>query len=320
VIVLRSGAHTAVVDPSGAGLRSYRAGDRDVLDGCTPGRPCTAARGDLLIPWPNRITGATYRFRGVEHRLPVTEPSTGAALHGLTRTQPWEVVVREPDGVRLRHDLIARPGYPFALRCEVDYTLGAAGLRVRTSATNVGADPAPYATGAHPYLAAGGESVDGLTVQVPASQFCPVDGPAARAPVAGTPFDLRAPTLLGNRRLDHTWTALRRDADGRARVRVGHPDGGSVVLWLDGAYGYLQVFTGDTVPEPERRRRGLAVEPMTAAPDAFRTGDGLHVLGPGETHVGEWGISPGSPAAPATATGGATSTSSSTRSAGSARG
>ena len=49
------------------------------------------------------------------------------------------------------------------------------------------------------------------------------------------------------------------------------------------------VFTGDTLT-PDRRRRGLAVEPMTCAPDAFNSGDGLVVLRPGESVAGSWGV------------------------------
>jgi hypothetical protein len=51
------------------------------------------------------------------------------------------------------------------------------------------------------------------------------------------------------------------------------------------------VFTGDTLA-PERRRRGVAVEPMTCAPDAFRSGAGLITLEPGERHVARWGVEP----------------------------
>ena len=64
---------------------------------------------------------------------------------------------------------------------------------------------------------------------------------------------------------------------------------GRVILWMDGAYGFVMVFTGDTLP-PERRRRGLAVEPMTCAANAFNSGDGLAVLDPGERLTGAWGI------------------------------
>ena len=62
-------------------------------------------------------------------------------------------------------------------------------------------------------------------------------------------------------------------------------------LWLDGGYRYLQVFTGDTLI-PARRRRGLAVEPMTCPPDAFRSGTSLLVLEPGRSVETTWGITP----------------------------
>jgi aldose 1-epimerase len=57
-------------------------------------------------------------------------------------------------------------------------------------------------------------------------------------------------------------------------------------------YGYLMLYTGDTLHRAEERRRGLAVEPMTCAPNAFQSGDGLRMLAPGETFSATWGISP----------------------------
>jgi aldose 1-epimerase len=58
------------------------------------------------------------------------------------------------------------------------------------------------------------------------------------------------------------------------------------------------VFTGDTLAESERRR-SVAVEPMTCAPDAFHNGLGLQVLEPGQKTTASWGISvaPGAPSA-----------------------
>jgi aldose 1-epimerase len=50
------------------------------------------------------------------------------------------------------------------------------------------------------------------------------------------------------------------------------------------------VFTGDALPDVARR--SVAIEPMTCAPNAFRSGDGLVRLEPGETHTGSWGIVP----------------------------
>jgi aldose 1-epimerase len=58
----------------------------------------------------------------------------------------------------------------------------------------------------------------------------------------------------------------------------------------------VQVFTGDTLPAA-RRRQGLAVEPMTCPPDAFRSGQDLLRLEPGETATRQWGIRPSRAAA-----------------------
>ena len=93
-------------------------------------------------------------------------------------------------------------------------------------------------------------------------------------------------------RLDTGFTGLRRDADGRARVELDHPDGaGGVTLWADERFGYVMVYTGDTL-DADHRRTALAVEPMTCPPDAFRSGTDLVVLRPGARWTGSWGITP----------------------------
>ena len=114
--------------------------------------------------------------------------------------------------------------------------------------------------------------------------------PVSSADVAGTPFDFRRPRAIGSTVLDHAFTDLERDAGGRAWVELSVPDGPAVRLWVDAAYPYLMLFTGDTLPGGGRR--SLAVEPMTCAPNAFVSGDGLVVLEPGEAFEGSWGVVP----------------------------
>jgi aldose 1-epimerase len=114
--------------------------------------------------------------------------------------------------------------------------------------------------------------------------------PVGREAVAGTAYDFRRGRPIGPVRLDHGFTDLERDDDGIARVELSDPDGAaSVVLWVDASHPYLMVFSGDTLPEPERRR-SLAVEPMTCPPNAFRTGEAVIRLEPGESTTGAWGI------------------------------
>jgi len=294
---LSLGSQTAVVTEVGGGLRSYCVDDRELLDGYDIDQMCTGARGQTFLPWPNRIAGGRYRFAGNEHQLPLTEPDVGNAIHGLTRWATWHLAHSNHQSLRLQHTVHPQPGYPFTLRRELTYRLSATRLAVETRATNVGAAPCPYATGAHPYLSVGRGTVDALTVCVPANAWYPTDDrgiPTGRESVQGTDRDLRRPEPLGPRRLDTAFTELTRNPDGGASVVVGRPDGPDVELWLDPAYGYVELFTGDSLPEEQRRRRGLGIEPMTAAPDAFNSGDGLLVLEPRQTHTATWELRPAS--------------------------
>jgi len=246
----------------------------------------------LLIPWPNRIEDGGYEFGSRRHQLPLDEPERQNAIHGLVRWSAWGIAERTPDSAAFEHLLHPRPGYPFSLALRVEYALSADGLTVRTTTTNVGAETAPYGSGAHPYLAVGGVPVDEATLQVPARTVLEANErgiPVGAAPVEGTDLDFREPRAIGATKLDHAFTDLERGGDGRVTVELAGP-AGRAALWVDEAYSYLMVFTGDTLPDGGRR--SVAVEPMTCAPNAFRSGDGLIHLEPGQARTGTWGIAP----------------------------
>jgi aldose 1-epimerase len=276
----------AVVTEVGAGLRTYSAGGREVLDGYPPDELAASGRGQLLIPWPNRIRDGAYELDGRRHQLPLNEPERDNAIHGLVRWSSWSITERAADRVVLGHVLRPQPGYPFTLELRVEYSLSPEGLAARTTATNAGADACPYGAGAHPYLAVGAGGVDEAVLRVPAQAVLEADErgiPVGSAPVEGTELDFRRPRPVGRARLDHCFTDLDRAEDGRVRVEID-----STTLWADESYPYLMVFTGDGLPDAERR--SLAVEPMTCAPNAFASGDGLVLLEPGESHAAAWGI------------------------------
>jgi aldose 1-epimerase len=293
---LELGASSATITEVGGGLRSYTVDGRELLDGYGVDEMCSDARGQTFIPWPNRIADGSYPWDGERQQLPLSEPTSHNAIHGLTRWAQWRASHANHQTLRLQHALHPEPGYPFALRCELDYRLSSAGLRVETRVTNTGHVPCPYATGAHPYLTLGTEFIDDLTVDLPARTYYPTDDrgiPLDRCPVDGTAFDLRGGVGLGERMIDNAFADLEADADGGTTVTVRSPAGRQIRLWMDSAYRYVELFTGDTVAASSRRRRGLGVEPMTAAPNAFRTGDGLLTLEPGETHEAAWELRPG---------------------------
>jgi len=310
---LRWSDQRAVVVEIGGGLRSYDVGRHAVLDGYAEHEMASAGRGQLLLPWPNRLQAGRWTWDGAERQLAINELGKGAhgnAIHGLVRWAAWQLEQPEPQRVVARYALAPHPGYPFRLACAVEYELSDAGLQVALSVTNESDAPAPFGAGFHPYLAAaavaggggaGGDkdasgtaatTVDELTLTVPGRTRLLVgdDGiPTGREPATG-PSDLRGGRVVGDERLDTAWTDLERDADGWAHAVLEGPRG-RATLSVDAAWRWLQVFTGDTLPQPERRHRGVAIEPMTCPPNALATGEDLVVVGPGEVSTPTWRLS-----------------------------
>ena len=293
-IELRAGDAVAVVTEVGASVRVLRLGGHDVLDGVRTGEPEFGGQGQVLVPWPNRLADGRYRFGGQDLQLPLTEPERGNAIHGLGRFLAWEVVETATDRARLRLFVAPQPGYPFALEVDVEHVLDPSGLTVRTTGRNIGGAELPFGSGAHPYLTAGTPTIDDSLLQVAAGGRLLADErgipTGERAATAGTEYDFSTPRPIGAMHLDTAFGDLARDDEGRATVRLRAPAGAGVDLWLDEHHAYLMLFTGDTLSPAQRRRRALAVEPMTCAPNAFQTGDGLRTLAPRASLTCAWGI------------------------------
>ncbi|MGH7487515.1 MAG: aldose 1-epimerase family protein [bacterium] len=291
---LRFGDQQAVVVEVGGGLRSYEAAGRPVLDGYAVDEMCSGGRGQVLVPWPNRLGDGRYTFAGRTLQLPLSEPARRNAIHGLVRWLPWQLKDRDPTHVTVTLTLRPQPGYPFHLRVEVDYSLSDDGLRVVVSATNVGPDALPYAAGHHPYLTLGENLVDTASIELAASKVIEVDErglPVRLMDVEATDLDFRRRRTIGPTALDTAFGGLERDQAGRAWLRMQSRDGQQQVgLWMEPAYEFVMLYTGDHLEDPARRRRGLAVEPMTAPPNALASGDGLITLGPSQSHMSAWGI------------------------------
>ena len=284
----------ATVVEVGGGLRTYSLGERDILDAYDEHEICSSGRGQVLIPWPNRIAEGRYEFEAVALQLPIDEPADGSAIHGLVRWRAWNAVEREQHRVVVEYALHPEPGYPFSLELRIDYALSSDGLRIATTATNVGDVRCPFGAGAHPYLLPGSHKIDTATLQLPAHsalEFGSDGSPRAAAAVRGSELDFRQTRSLGPTKLDHCFADLERDHDGIARGTLTRPEiGVSVTLWMGQGYRYVMLYTGDDRPDVDRR--SLAVEPMTCPPQAFRSGEGLIVLEAGDSITATWGLSP----------------------------
>ena len=124
----------AVVVEVGGGLRSYSVGGRELLDGYRADEMSSSGRGQILIPWPNRLQDGSYEFEGRRHQLPLNEPEHYNAIHGLVRWNAWTTAEHEPHRAVMKHVLYPQPGYPFLLTVSIEYALTSARIRVRTGA------------------------------------------------------------------------------------------------------------------------------------------------------------------------------------------
>ncbi|MGI8578516.1 MAG: aldose 1-epimerase family protein [Nocardioidaceae bacterium] len=286
------GEQSATVVEVGGGVRAYRVGRRDVLHPYDVDAMCDGAHGAPLIPWPNRLADGKYSFADANLQVALTEPDKHNAIHGFLRWRPWTCAERSADRVVMSSRLYPLMGYPFTLDVSVDYRLSDDGLIVATTATNIGAEAAPYACGQHPYLSPGAGTIDACTLQFAADTRIDTDSgrqlPIETESVSGTRFDFAKPGQLGELAIDYAFTDLARDADGRSWCRLTGQDGRTAEIWIDDTYPYLELYTADTLSE-DRRRRGLGVEPMTAPPNAFASGTDVASLQPDESVSNTWG-------------------------------
>jgi galactose mutarotase-like enzyme len=291
------GRQQAVVTEIGATLRKYEVDGRPIVDGFADDEWSHSGRGQVLAPWPNRLGDGRYEYGGLAAQAALDEPDRGNAIHGLVRWLPWQAEAHAQNVVVLRCELRPTPGYPFCLGLRIEYRLGREGLSVTTTASNEGTQTLPFGLGFHPYLTAGTDTVDTSMLQLPGRSRLVLDDrglPTGEVqPVAGTEYDFALGRAIGPTRMDTAFTDLRREPDGRAWACLSGPAGeGGVNLFVDDRFTHLMIYTGDTLPSAARRRRSVAIEPMSCGPDAFRSGRSLVVLEPGQQWDATWGLQP----------------------------
>lgn len=283
---LSAGDAALAVDLRGGGLRELTVGDWHVLDGYPAGTVPRGRRGGVLLPWPNRLRDGRWNWRGRDLQLDVASPGSPNATHGLVSWQPFTVLRQQDDVVTVGAVVEPRPGYPFRLAAALDHVLAPDALTVTLRVRNAGTDDAPFGAGMHPYLALGATEdgdIGAAELQLPARAALLVDG---GLPTGGRePFD-GAVGRIGDRALDVPLTDLVRDVDGWARTRLRGP-AGRLELAVDRSWPWVQAYTGDTLPEGERRR-SIAIEPMTCPPNALADDVDLVVLAPGAEWSGTW--------------------------------
>jgi aldose 1-epimerase len=283
------GEVTAVINPVGASLEGLEVDSLALIQRFAPGVPRPFYAGVTLAPWPNRIANGQWEWEGETFQLAITDPDRGAALHGFVSDREFSIRSSTNSSLELVCSLEEQPGYPFALEVSVRYDLTDSGIRCTASASNTGSRPAPVALGGHPFVCVGDEPVRSLTLVSPVNREVVVD--SRLLPVGVSAVDQDSPEgkvfTLASASLDTTFGM---SGPGPWRTILESAGGGRVVVWQDSTLPWLQLFTTDQFPGPQGAVSALAIEPMSAPPHAFVTGEDIRVVAPGEGMSVAWGI------------------------------
>jgi len=237
-------------------------------------------KGPKLSPFPCRIAGAKYRYENTEHIFSGLF-SDGTAIHGLLYDKEFVIKEESADSssaalkVEYLYDR-EEPAFPHRYSCQVQYILKPGNLlEVRTIVTNTGKGTMPIADGWHPYFQLGG-SVDSWLLQFSATAIVEFDErliPTGRLLKYDT---FKKARLIGDEQLDNCFVL---DPGAMPACELFNPANGlRVTFFPDPGYPYLQLFTPPG-------RKSIAVENLSAAPDAFNNKMGLLLLGPGSSQT-----------------------------------
>ena len=299
--ILALGASIAdlIVPVAGAG-RSVVLGLADYADYVEQGRHMGAVAGRCA----NRIVAGTFTLDGKSYQLPLNERGV-THLHGGNMgfgRRVWTVEMASETRVELSLDAVdGEEGYPGHVRARCVYSLIPEGvLRIALTADTTAPTLVNLAT--HSYFnLAGSQTILDHTLTLAAEHYTPVDErliPTGEiAAVAGTGYDFRKPSRIGEQRaktptgFDHNFAvAGTPSADPRFTARLASPTG-DLALDIWSTEPGVQFYDGQYLPDTDgfrgrkgNQHAGCCLEPQRF-PDAINHPNfpGA-VLRPGETY------------------------------------
>lgn len=241
----------------------------------------TSYKSSKLSPFACRIPEGKYMYDGEEFEFE-NKFKDGTAIHGLLYNKAFKKVSSFSDHKMASASFKYKykeedDGYPFNYTCEIRYTLLPQNtLQVQTTIINLDDLPIPMTDGWHPYFAMGGKVDDWLLYfnatgmlefdegLIPTGKLLPYNLFNEAKQISTTKFDN---CFVLNEDKSQVACSLRNDA---AALQLN--------IFPDETYPFLQIFIPD-------HRKSIAIENLSAVPNAFNNKIGLLMLQPRHTHT-----------------------------------
>jgi aldose 1-epimerase len=241
----------------------------------------TSFKSSKLSPFVCRIPQGKYLYDNVEFEF-ADKFTDGTAIHGLLYNKIFllsdEFTDEQQASAVFKYNYKEdNEGYPFSYRCEIRYTLLPQNLlQIQTTIINLDDLPIPIADGWHPYFKLGGKINDWL-LYFNASAMVEFDKKLVPTGRLLEYKDFNEETAIAGTQLDNCF--LLNIDEGCAACTLRNVSNGLQVNFFPNAtYPYLQIYTPP-------HRNSIAIENLSAAPDAFNNKMGLLMLAPRHTHT-----------------------------------
>ena len=241
----------------------------------------TSFKNSKLSPFACRIAGGKYMYDGEEFEF-AHKFMDGSAIHGLLYNKVFKKTSSFCDEQKASAAFKYQyrkedDGYPFDYTCEIRYTLLPQNtLQLQTTIINLDELAIPMSDGWHPYFTLGGKAADwwlyfaaGTMLEfdeklVPTGKLLPYS-------------KFLQPTQLGATELDNCFVLNGKEGYPACTLH-NEANGLQLNLFPDASYPYLQIYTPP-------HRQSIAIENLSAAPNAFNNNMGLLMLQPGHTQT-----------------------------------
>ncbi|MDR3116942.1 MAG: hypothetical protein LBT91_03855 [Bifidobacteriaceae bacterium] len=277
--------HMLTIASIGSSIRKYTIDNLDIV---TPYEADTIPeffQGQVLFPWANRLQDGQYDFEGNKIQTGINEIDKNNQLHSLSPFYSFRLINKKNDLIELGLHLPPQKGYPFNVEVKIEYKFINDKLNITSQIKNLGLSNAPFMMGWHPWFSVRG-NMDNAFLEFEAQYYIKTNERLISQAEISVPekFNFSQKKSLKNIALDDAFLDVKNNT-----IKLTGADKHITIIKADKSYKAWQICNADFAVG-KNYKFGVAIEPMTAYANAFKTGKNLIILKPKQKLKNSWSV------------------------------